>query len=255
MKLYFKEYGNGKPLVVLHGLFGMHDNWRTFSRMTEKEIHSILLDLRNHGKSPHDDKMNFDVMARDVEEVLVELNLDSASIMGHSMGGKVAMRFTELFPDRVEKLIVADIAPRVYLPHHQNVINAIQSVNADDLSSRENVEKKLSHQLGDDITTIQFLMKNLSRDEEGQLQWKSNMPVIISSYRNIMESTFPNESFDGEVLFIRGERSSYITKEDEGIILQAYLNVKIETIKDAGHWLHADQPSAFAEAILRFMNV
>lgn len=254
MKLFYKVYGNGKPVVVLHGLFGMHDNWRTFSRMTENQLQTVLADLRNHGRSPHNPEMNFTVMADDVAELISHLNLGSVTVLGHSMGGKVAMRLTDNYPELVEKLIVADIAPRVYPPHHQNVIRAIQAVEHSDMVSRERVEQKLSTLLEDDMTTIQFLMKNLSRNEDGDLEWKSNMDVIISAYSQIMESTFPVNRYDGDVLFLKGERSSYITTQDEQVILQAYPKAKIETIPHAGHWLHADQPVAFAETVLRFMT-
>lgn len=239
---------------MLHGLFGMHDNWRTFSRMTENQLQTVLADLRNHGRSPHNPEMNFTVMADDVAELISHLNLGSVTVLGHSMGGKVAMRLTDNYPELVEKLIVADIAPRVYPPHHQNVIRAIQAVEHSDMVSRERVEQKLSTLLEDDMTTIQFLMKNLSRNEDGDLEWKSNMDVIISAYSQIMESTFPVNRYDGDVLFLKGERSSYITTQDEQVILQAYPKAKIETIPHAGHWLHADQPVAFAETVLRFMT-
>lgn len=254
MKLHYKAYGTGRPIVILHGLFGMGDNWRTFARMTEHQATSILVDLRNHGRSPHSEEMSYAAMAADVRALLEELGLTSAVIMGHSMGGKVAMTLALETPGAVERLIVVDIAPRAYAPHHQDVIRAISSITPADLLSREGVEIRLASILGDDATTVQFLMKNLTRDEQGRLQWKSNIPVLLTAYTHIVEAITAPHAFEGPTAFIRGERSSYIRDTDLPGIHALFPSAELITIPGAGHWVHADQPRAFADAVLGLLD-
>ncbi len=254
MKLIHKIYGTGQPLIIMHGLFGSGDNWRSIARMMEPHYQSIVVDMRNHGRSPHDPEMNFKVMADDILELMTDLKLDKVSLLGHSMGGKVAMQFSLLHPDLVEKLIVVDIAPKYYPPHHDIVIEAIESIDPKQLTDRIEAENAMARFLGNDQSTIQFLMKNLARLPEGGFEWKPNMPVIIDAYYHLMEDVSPTEPFSGPVLFIRGEKSRYILDEDIPQIKTLFPNSSLVTISGAGHWVHADAPEMFTKAVLAFLN-
>jgi len=254
MKLNYKFFGTGPPLIILHGLFGMLDNWRTIARMLENKYQCILVDLRNHGRSPHDDEMNYQVMSKDVLELMNDLHIDHTILMGHSMGGKVAMQFALTYPDRVEKLIVVDIAPKKYPLHHNHEIEAIQSVEPAKLKNRAEAEEILTRFLSDDKATIQFLLKNLSRLPKGGFEWKANMPVLITMYNQLMVAIVASTTFDKPVLFIRGERSNSLKDEDWPSILSLFPHAHLITIADAGHWVHTDQPETLKEQILVFMD-
>jgi len=254
MKLIYKTYGIGHPVIIMHGLFGMGDNWRTVARMMESQYQCIIVDMRNHGRSPHDPEMNFKVMSQDILELMDDLGLEHASLLGHSMGGKVAMHFALEHPQKVDKLIVADMAPKRYSPHHDHVIDAIEAVHPEELTERSEVEKALARFLGNDQSTIQFIMKNISRRPEGGFEWKANMPVIIEAYYHLMEEVIPSRSFPGPTLFIRGEKSNYIQDDDFTQIRDLFPDSALVTIPNAGHWVHADAPDFFAKAVLDFLN-
>lgn len=254
MKLTHKIYGSGHPVIIMHGLFGSGDNWRNIARMMEEQYQCIVVDMRNHGRSPHDPVMNFDVMADDIIELMQDLQLEKVSLLGHSMGGKVAMQFTLLHPDKVDKLIVVDIAPKYYPPHHDTVIEAIEAIDPGKLKERTEAEVAFSQFLGNDDSTIQFLMKNLSRLPEGGFEWKANMPVIIDAYYQLMEDVRPNTPFEGPVLFVRGEKSRYVQDTDVPHIKEFFPQSAMVTIPGAGHWVHADTPQLFVQAILAFLN-
>ena len=254
MKLNYKIYGTGYPVIIMHGLFGMGDNWRTVARMMESQYQCIVVDMRNHGRSPHDSEMNFKVMSADILELMNDLEFEHASLLGHSMGGKVAMQFSLNHPQKVDKLIVADMAPKRYSPHHDHVIDAIESVRPETLTERYEVEEALARFLGNDQSTIQFIMKNISRRPEGGFEWKSNMPVIIDAYLDLMDEIWHATPFMGPTLFVRGEKSRYILDEDIPYIKDLFPNSALITIDNAGHWVHADAPEPFAKAILAFLN-
>ena len=253
MKLIHKIYGTGQPVIIMHGLFGMGDNWRSIARILEDQCQSIVVDMRNHGRSPHDPEMNFQVMANDILELMDDLGLEQATLLGHSMGGKVAMHIALHHSERVSRLIVADIAPKFYPPHHTTVIKAISSIDFDSMQDRSDIESAMVAFLGNDQSTIQFLMKNISRDSEGKLEWKANMPVIISAYGHLMESIGETGMYPGPTMFIRGQKSRYILEEDLPMIAGLFPQYRLETIPGAGHWVHADAPTAFAEAIRGFL--
>jgi pimeloyl-ACP methyl ester carboxylesterase len=253
LKLFHKIYGSGPPLIILHGLFGLGDNWRTIARKLESEFQCIVVDLRNHGRSPHDGMMNWNIMVEDVHELIADLDLDDVFLLGHSMGGKVAMQFATTYPEIVDKLIVVDIAPKQYMPHHDQVIQAIQSLDPASLSGRDEAEGILRSYLGPDEATVQFLMKNISRLPEGGFVWKSNMPVILNAYQALMDDISFMHPYLGPVLFIRGEQSSYIEDEDLAGIHQLFPEATLVTVPGAGHWVHADQPDAFARITRDFL--
>ena len=254
MKLNYKILGEGKPLIILHGLFGMLDNWRTIARHLEDTYKSILVDLRNHGKSPHDSEMNYKYMAEDIRELMDDLQLENTILMGHSMGGKVAMQFSLMYPDRVTHLVVIDISPRAYPPHHHEVLQAIESIHPSSLNSRNEAETTLRKYLHDDEDTIQFLLKNINRLPEGGFQWKANMPVILASYSHLMEGIQVESTFAKPVLFITGETSNSVHKDDWAEIRQIFPLTQHVEVENAGHWVHADQPAALLGAFHLFMN-
>ena len=254
MKLYYKSYGAGDPIVILHGMFGLGDNWRTIARLMEAEYQCILVDLRNHGRSPHDDVMNYEVMADDVLELMGDLDLDDAVLLGHSMGGKVAMQFALTYPEMTEKLIVVDIAPKQYPSHHDNVIDAIEAIHPDLLKTRDEAETILRSYLGNDESTVQFIMKNLSRKPENGFEWKPNMPVIIAAYDQLMQGVTGMHPYLGPVVFIKGEHSDYVTEKDMPVILQIFPSASLVSIPGTGHWVHADSPNLFTQTVVSFLK-
>ena len=254
MKLHYKTFGSGKPIIILHGLFGMLDNWRSIARSLEDQYQCILVDLRNHGKSPDDPEMNYKVMANDIAELMATLHLNETHIWGHSMGGKVAMQFALDHSEKVNTLVVIDISPGAYPPHHDEVLAAIESIDTDVLTERSQAEDRFRSYLADDEATIQFLMKNLTRKQEGGFEWKANMPVLIAEYDQLMNSINSDRSFDKPTLFIRGAKSNSLKDEDMPLIKKLFPRAEIITIPDAGHWVHADQPQALTESILSFMK-
>ena len=222
--------------------------------MMEGQYQCIVVDMRNHGRSPHDPVMNFQVMTEDIIELMEDLQLENVSLLGHSMGGKVAMQFALQHPEVVDKLIVVDIAPKYYPPHHETVIEAIEAIDPGQLKERVEAEDTFARFLGKDESTIQFLMKNLARLPEGGFEWKPNMPVIIEAYYHLMEDVTLKEPFKGLVLFVRGETSGYILDEDVPHIRELFPNSSLVTVKGAGHWIHADAPVEFAKTVLAFLN-
>lgn len=252
MKLNYKLHGSGSPFIILHGLFGMLDNWRTVARILEDKFQCILVDLRNHGKSPHSDEMNYKVMSEDIMELMNTLNLPSTILMGHSMGGKVAMQFAFDHPEKVEKLIIVDISPNQYPRHHDHVIDAIESIDPAKLQNRGEAENNFRRFIEDDEATIQFLLKNLDRRHHGGFNWKANMPVIIRQYDSLMEGIKSITTFDKPTLIIRGELSNSVRNEDWADFQNLFPESQLVTIQGAGHWVHADQPKAITETILTF---
>jgi len=215
--------------------------------MMEQDYQCILVDLRNHGRSPHDEVMNFSVMADDVLDLMKDLDLDDAVLLGHSMGGKVAMQFATTYPEVTEKLIVVDIAPKQYPAHHDSVIDAIEAIDPTALAMRDDAENILRRFLGNDESTIQFLMKNLSRKAEGGFEWKPNMPGIIAAYDQLMKEVTVMHPYLGPVLFIRGEHSDYVTAKDMP-------EATLVSIPGAGHWVHADNPGPFTQTVRAFLT-
>jgi len=255
MELNYKIFGSGPPLIILHGLFGMLDNWRTIAKMLEDKFQCILVDLRNHGRSPHDDEMNYKVMAEDILALMNDLHIDHTIILGHSMGGKVAMLFSLTYPEKVDKLIVVDISPKKYPEHHQVELQAIESIDPSKINNRSEAEKALSIFLKNDNVTIQFLLKNLTRLSSGGFAWKANMSVLISKYHNLMEEIVSSLPFEKPVLFIRGEKSDSLKDEDWPEIKSLFPNAILDTISGAGHWVHADQPEALKQQLVSFLYI
>lgn len=257
MHLFSRKAGSGKPLVILHGLFGISDNWNSLAKRWAESFTVYTLDLRNHGQSPHAEEFDYTVMAEDVIEFFGDEKLQEVVLLGHSMGGKVGMRLALDFPQALSKLIVSDIAPKKYAEHNRNVVDALLKVQPEKLSSRKEAEAILAQQNLDN-GTIQFLLKNLfwkdETDGSKHLAWRFNLDVIDRKLSVVSEATDSPAPCDVETLFIRGDRSHYIKDEDFAEIKRIFPSSEIVTIPNAGHWVHADNPQAMYEAVMRFAN-
>lgn len=252
MKLNYKVLGAGEPLIILHGLLGMLDNWQAPARLLEDRFQCILVDMRNHGHSPHDARHTYEEMMWDVLELMDdELGLKRAHFLGHSMGGKVVMKLAQEHPDRVMKLIVADIGPKPYPIHHQDVFAALRAVPLDKLSRRTDAEAYMEPHL-ESATVRQFLIKSLYHPDRHSFDWRFNLDVLEQNLGNVGE---PMDELDyaGETLFIRGSLSSYVLDEDWADIKLIFPNAYLETIEQAGHWLHAEKPKEFVAAVREFL--
>ena len=209
MKLYCRQIGEGKPLIILHGLFGMSDNWLTIAKQLADSYHCYILDMRNHGRSPHSPDLNYDDMVEDLFELLTDFGLRKVSLIGHSMGGIVAMKFAFEYPHRVEKLVIADIAPKSYPALHQNILRGLHSIPIDKINSREEANESLKEYISSGKIR-QFLLKNLYRKEDNSYAWRINLEAIYNHSSDIGRGISTNQIYEGQILFLRGEKSDYI---------------------------------------------
>jgi pimeloyl-ACP methyl ester carboxylesterase len=253
MDLNFKSFGSGEPLIILHGLFGTLDNWQTLARRFAEHYTVYIVDQRNHGRSPHLDSMDYPTLAEDLRTFMESQWIYHAHIIGHSMGGKTAMQFSVEHPDRVNKLIVVDIAPKAYPGLHEQIFDALLSLDLLAIQSRQEAEAWLEPRI-EDSSVRQFLMKNLTRGKEGTFEWKMNLPVIYKYYGHILAPISVREAFEAPTLFIRGQRSRYILDEDWTMIQDYFPNASLFTIPGAGHWVHAEAPDQFFETSMRFLS-
>jgi esterase len=253
MKLYSKIYGDkGQALIIIHGLFGMSDNWNALGKKFAKYCKVHLVDLRNHGRSPHSTEFNYDVMCADVLEYIEDNELVNPIILGHSLGGKVAMKFTFTYPDKIEKLIVVDISPRKYnADFHKNLLATLYKLPLVDFDKREEIDSLLSSTYEDKGMRL-FLLKNLYRNENKEFAWRFNIEVLLEKVSNIQQADFIKGVCDIPTHFIRGGNSNYITTEDELIINKHFSDFSIATIDGAGHWLHAESPERFYNEVMGF---
>lgn len=252
-KINFKEFGKGDPVVIMHGLLGMLDNWQTFARKLSDNYRVLIVDLRNHGRSFHSAEMNYDLMAGDLNLFLADREINRTHLLGHSMGGKVAMQFALKYPEKVDKLLVADIAPHAYPGGHETIIEALISARPEKAEERADIENYLLKFIPD-LKIVLFLMKNLSRSKEGRFQWKANIPYIADNYRHILAGIESDKKFRGNTLFLKGENSDYITEKSETSIKNYFPKYKIVEIPKAGHWIHAEAQEATLEATLNFLR-
>ncbi len=253
-QLYSKVLGQGKPLLILHGFLGMSDNWKTLGQRYAAagwEVH--LLDQRNHGRSFWSDHFNFNLMAEDIRRYMDDKQVASATVIGHSMGGKTAMTLAAAFPSRVRKLVVADIGPKAYPPHHHTILNALNGLTTEDLKSRTAADEALARKIPE-WGVRQFLLKNLYWVQPGNLGFRFNLPILSQSMEAIGEALPDTAHFAGPACFIRGGASDYIKEEDMSLIRNHFPNAKLETIAGAGHWLHAEKPDLFFEISSDFME-
>lgn len=257
MKLFVRESGSGTPLIILHGLFGMSDNWMTMAkRFAENNFHVFAADLRNHGQSPHSEEWNFKIMAEDVFELVQDKNISNASVIGHSLGGKVAMQMAAMQPDKLSAMVVADMAPKKYPVLHSSIIAALNEVKIETLSSRKEVEEILSKKIND-TATLQFLLKNIYWKETvlGKvLVWRFNFEVISKNIENGSEAIHFPGTVNIPALLLRGEHSDYVTDKDITDFKKIFPFAEAVTIKNSGHWIHADQPEEFFNVVNAFLK-
>ena len=254
MVLHSRIEGEGRPLLIIHGYLGMSDNWKTLSgRYAEAGFQVHALDMRNHGKSFHSDEFTYDAMVNDIVEYCKAHDISKADVIGHSMGGKAAMFFAAAHPEMVSKLVVADIGPKYYDPHHQDIMAGLNAVDFSVKPERSDVEEILKGYI-EDFGTRQFLMKNLYWKEPGQLAFRFNLEVFNKKIDNIGQALPANARFDGPTLFLRGNRSNYIRDEDFNLIKSHFPHSEIKDIKNSGHWLHAENPQDFLSETLNFLK-
>ena len=250
MKLHYRKYGEGQPIVILHGLFGSSDNWQTLGKKFAENFEVYLVDQRNHGHSPKSNEFNYQLLSDDLYKLITYLELENIILIGHSMGGKTVMTFTQQHSEFIEKLIVVDIGPKAYPMHHNIILEGLNSLDLSSIKSRGQADKQLSQYI-EDVGVKQFLLKNLYWVEKGQLGWRINIPVLEEKMPDII-AAIPDKIVDTPTLFIRGEKSNYIVEDDFQNIYDQFTNSEIETIYDAGHWVHAENPFSFYNMVMDF---
>jgi esterase len=253
MQLHYRTYGRGWPLIVLHGLCGSLDNWHPISQRLAAHVQVFAVDLRNHGLSPVSPKMDYPVMAGDLAEFCREHAIARAHVLGHSMGGKTAMSFALAFPERVRSLLIVDVAPRAGQAAHEDVFRALLAVDLKSCATRLQIEHRLASAIPD-AGMRRFLLKNLTRDSRGAYAWRSGLRHIFHNYASLTAAVPATGVCDRPALFIRGDRSDYIRDADAPDIRRRFPRAEIRTIRDAGHWVHADAPGAFLEVVEAFLR-
>ena len=252
--LHSKILGEGKPLLILHGFLGMSDNWKTLgNQYAENGFQVHLIDQRNHGKSFHSQNFDYELLADDLKKYMAHHQIPKADLIGHSMGGKTVMQFACSNPELVKKLIVADIAPKYYPPHHSEIINGLLALDFESITSRSEADEALSKYLSN-FGVRQFLLKNLYWIEKGKLGFRFNLSVLQNKMEELGENIASTATFTGETLFLRGDKSEYILQNDFDGIKRHFPLAQIETVTNAGHWLHAENPKEFLSKTLEFLN-
>jgi len=254
--LNYKQSGTGENIVLIHGLFGSLENLNMVAKPLSQSYCVTSIDVRNHGDSFHAASMEYDELAQDIIEVLDHLNIDSCTLLGHSMGGKIAIQVALFQPLRVSKLIVADIAPVSYPPHHLEIIKGLQAIDLSRVNKRKDADEQLTPFV-ENIGVRQFLLRNLALDEKGDFAFKCSIADISLCYPQIMKANeIPSnrDAFSGPTLFIKGGDSDYILPEHRGVIAKLLPNSKAKIIQGAGHWLHAEKTTAFNKIVSDFIK-
>lgn len=255
MKLFFRHYGQGQPVIILHGIFGVSDNWVTIGKKLAEKFSVYIPDQRNHGQSPHSVTFNYYALADDLLEFIREYKLEKPIIIGHSMGGKVAMTFALEHPEMIEKLVVVDISPRKYPGRnvHFDMINAMMAVDFDNVETREDVEKQLLESIPNKRIRL-FVMKSLYRKTKDTFDWRLNLEAISANMDFVFDGVESTDTYRGPTLFIRGGRSDYIQDSDTPLIKDLFPNAQIQIIDDASHWVHADSPEELCRLFSLFLG-
>ena len=256
MILHSSITGTGKPFVILHGFLGMGDNWKTLAnQFAEAGYQMHLVDQRNHGRSFHSDTFNYEVLAEDLKKYCQEHDLKDIVLLGHSMGGKTAMLFAMRYPEYINKLIIADIAPKYYAPHHQQILKGLTALseNHEARTSRGNADDFLKEYISD-WGTRQFLLKNLYWQKDKTLALRVNLPVLQKEVEAIGEGLPTQTVYEGATLFLNGLKSDYITEDDKPLIKAHFPEAEIIGIEKAGHWLHAENPKDFYAEVMKFLE-
>ena len=249
--LNYKKYGeSGAVVIIIHGIFGMLDNWQYHAKLLSEKYQVISVDARNHGKSFHADTMSYEEMATDIIVLADSIGFDQFHLMGHSMGGKIAMKCAEMFPNRLSSLLVIDIAPKAYPPGHVPYFKAFLDLPLHTYESRAEVEKAFEH-YAPELGVRQFLLKNLEIAPEGGYRTKSNMVAMKAFYEEIIGGfKLADNAYTGPCFFISGAKSGYLKDEDKTAILKAFPRTEFMQVSQAGHWVHADNPKEFYEKLL-----
>ena len=254
MLLHSNIIGEGMPFVILHGFLGMSDNWKTLGKQFSEQGYQVhLVDQRNHGRSFHNDSFNYEVLVNDLKDYCNFYKLEKIVLLGHSMGGKTAMLFATQYPEIVDKLIIADIAPRFYPIHHEDILNGLSSLDFHEIKSRKEAGKQLEDYVPQ-AGIRQFLLKNLYWKEKGVLALRLNLKILKEQVEEVGEALPLHLKFEGDTLFLRGDRSEYISIDDEKLIQFQFPKAKIKTISNAGHWLHAENPKDFFSSVMQFIQ-
>ena len=252
MNLFYRSTGEGPPLIILHGLFGSSDNWLTHAKELGKHHKVYLVDQRNHGASPHDEEFTYDLMVKDLLLFIKQHDLIRPDILGHSMGGKVAMLFAAKYPDQLNKLVVVDIAPKFYPIHHNVILEGLKAIPVKTLTSRQEADEILANYV--DIPPVRmFLLKNLKR-VDGGFAWKMNLDAIYEHIANVGNGLEDDQTFEHETLFIRGSESDYIEDSDIPDLNAHFPKNDLVTIHGASHWVHVEEPEQLLEAVRVFLD-
>lgn len=252
MKLFFRELGQGEPIIILHGLFGSSDNWLTQAKIFAAAYKVYSVDQRNHGQSPHSDDFDYQSMVADLNEFIEDHQIQHPVILGHSMGGKAAMNFALAHPDKLSKLIIVDIAPRPYNLEHYTIVEGLKAVPAESLGSRNEADEILSQHVREPDVR-QFLLKNLQRKSTGGFSWKINLPIISQKLSNVGLDLQFSGQFKKPTLFVRGAKSKYVLDSDWKRISEIFPAAQLETM-DTGHWVQAEKPQEFSETIMHWLS-
>ncbi|HRT06976.1 MAG TPA: alpha/beta fold hydrolase [Candidatus Paceibacterota bacterium] len=253
MRLHFQTLGAGEPLIVLHGLFGSLDNLHSFNQRMAERYRVYAVDQRNHGRSPHSPEMDYGLMAEDLFELVQAERLSAVRLVGHSMGGKTAMEFALRFPQRVAALVVADIAPKAYPPHHQQILEGLLALDLSRHQTRREVEMALEPWVPEPGVR-QFLLKSVTRHSSGHaFAWRMGLQEIAANYERLREAVAGGRTYPGPTLFIRGERSAYLSESDLEPARQLFPAARMEVVPGAGHWLHAEAPEVFYRLVAAFL--
>lgn len=250
--LNYKRFGQGQPLIILHGFLGSLDNWATLGKRFAEFYDVILIDQRNHGKSFHSDDFGYEEMVDDLDLLIDHLKLEDPILLGHSMGGKTVMQYAAFYPQKIERLIVADIGPKAYPVHHHQILKGLKSISIDKIKSRQEADEILSANVAVESTRI-FLLKNLRRTSDGFV-WKMNLSVLIGKIEEVGRALIYHLPIETETLFIRGGNSDYILDDDWQAMEEIFPNAQLTSIDNAGHWLHAEQPEEFYDQVINFLQ-
>ena len=264
MNLFYRKFGRGCPLVILHGLYGSSDNWVSFARSLSGHFKVYIPDQRNHGQSPNHSHHTYEDLSVDLSEFIHEHAIAKPVLIGHSMGGKTAMFFASKFPELIRALVVIDISPRRYneddeenprFLKHRDILRILSELPVEKFENRDDADKALLKYIRVDRIR-HFLLKNLTRDEKGHFIWKLNLPALISNLDNIMTGVDKGKSLsdDCPVLFVKGELSDYITESDVYLIKTIFPKAEIKIIDGAGHWVHAEKPQELFNTIYEFLR-
>ena len=253
MKLHYRKYGNGDPLIILHGLFGSGINWNGIGKMLASEYAVYIPDQRNHGKSPHSNDCSYEDLTRDLRAFYQDHGIHQAIIMGHSMGGKAALNFALSYPQMVKKLIVVDIGVKAYPVQDESLIAAMVNLELGKYSSRKEIDVELSKDIREESMRL-FIMQNLQRNQGAGFSWKMNLNVLSQNIDKVSVEIPVNGVFDQPTLFILGGQSDYVLPDDREDILKQFPNSQFVVLENAGHWVHADEPELFSRCVAEFLG-